>query len=520
MQRPSFVCSSFSSTADCSIDSSCSDEYIKGQGAQQGMEDAGVAVALLKIFCLDKDANFNPTNFEKAMKLYEDIRIKRSHQILDFSKSLGGMQARRATHSADEAQVADNILKGEVLMYGTLPIMLPGATHDYQNDVKRVTQEMDSPVVSAEAAIEALEYLLGAEWSNSHEPKARVVGLNKLLSGQSLSQSDELLTNAHELKTKWTETLIDWLVESLKEHLRRIVAHNEILKKNYTHLNHEEEILGDWASNNCPIVDEVCDSIHIPELDWQQVTVKQDPHRVVLPEIVVSQLREYVRAIADLYNDNPFHNFEHACNVTVSVSKFLSRMSAEKGATLALNDRTYGIAADPLTQFACVFAALLHDAGKSAVEHDAYFLIIFKLTSTNLAKSLRDSDHAGVPNTQLLKEHPRLAEFHQNRAVAEQHSVHLAFEILLDPKYKDLRYSIYSSDEEMKRFRQLIVNIVMATDICDKDLKEWRNNRWDTAFAEKKNEHDDGQGDHENVDLKATIGIEHLIQAADVRYVC
>ena len=79
----------------------------------------------------------------------------------------------------------------------------------------------------------------------------------------------------------------------------------------------------------------------------------------------------------------------------------------------------------------------------------------------------------------------------------------------MDSKYRDLRHTIYNSDEEMKRFRQLVVNIVMATDICDKDLKEWRNGRWEKAFTDEK----------DNIDLKATIGIEHLIQAADVRYV-
>ena len=32
----------------------------------------------------------------------------------------------------------------------------------------------------------------------------------------------------------------------------------------------------------------------------------------------------------------------------------------------ALHSHTYGITSDPLTQFACVFSALIHDVGKSA----------------------------------------------------------------------------------------------------------------------------------------------------------
>ena len=452
-----------------------------GQGAQQGMEDAGVAVALLKVFCLDKDKKFDPTNFEKAMKLYQDVRIKRSSQILNFSKSLGKMQSNRATHASDEANIADNILKGEVLMYGTLPVMMPGAGHDYKDDVKRATQETKMLEVSSEEAIEALGYILGFEEKPAPATaKSIVVRPQELVSRRSSSNPEVSLTNAYKIQSERIDALVDWLVEGLKVHLKRIVAHNENIKNSQPLLTHEDEILGEWSDNRSTIVDEVSEAIHIPEADREHILQEQDPNWVILPEEVVSQLKQYVKAVADLYNDNPFHNFEHACNVTVSVSKFLSRMSEEKGATLSLNDRTYGIASDPLTQFACVFSALLHDA-----------------------------DHAGVPNAQLLKEHPRLAEFHKNRAVAEQHSVHLAFEILMDSKYKDLRHTIYYSDEEMKRFRQLVVNIVMATDICDKDLKEWRNGRWEKAFADEK----------DNVDLKATIGIEHLIQAADVRYV-
>jgi hypothetical protein len=47
----------------------------------------------------------------------------------------------------------------------------------------------------------------------------------------------------------------------------------------------------------------------------------------------------------------------------------------------------------------------------------------------------------------------------------------------------------------------------MATDIFDPELKDLRNKRWEKAFAE---------GEEDTTDLKATIVIEHIIQAADV----
>jgi 3'5'-cyclic nucleotide phosphodiesterase len=64
----------------------------------------------------------------------------------------------------------------------------------------------------------------------------------------------------------------------------------------------------------------------------------------------------------------------------------------------------------------------------------------------------------------------------------------------------------------------------MATDILDKDLKQLQNARWQVAFHEQK---DDGDGkvedpttrDHRcNNPVKATIVIEHLIQASDVAH--
>jgi hypothetical protein len=57
---------------------------------------------------------------------------------------------------------------------------------------------------------------------------------------------------------------------------------------------------------------------------------------------------------------------------------------------------------------------------------------------------------------------------------------------------------------------------VLATDICDKQLKELRNNRWEKAFSGE-----EPQTEEEAVaavNRKATIVLEHLIQASDVAH--
>ena len=88
----------------------------------------------------------------------------------------------------------------------------------------------------------------------------------------------------------------------------------------------------------------------------------------------------------------------------MSVSKLLSRIvapddivsadDAEDKVGLNLHDHTYGITSDPLTRFAVVFSALIHDL-----------------------------DHVGVPNTQLVKENSPVAALYSNKSVAEQNSV-------------------------------------------------------------------------------------------------
>jgi hypothetical protein len=56
--------------------------------------------------------------------------------------------------------------------------------------------------------------------------------------------------------------------------------------------------------------------------------------------------------------------------------------------------------------------------------------------------------------------------------------------------------------------------LLVATDIVDKKLKALRNGRWDKAFSEAAT--DDSAS--EAVIRKATIVIEHLIQAPDVAH--
>ena len=129
-------------------------------------------------------------------------------------------------------------------------------------------------------------------------------------------------------------------------------------------------------------------------------------------------------------------------------------------------------------------------------------------------------DHSGVSNAQLVKENSPEVSLFGDRSVAEQNSLHLAWDLLFDGNYKNFRRCLLSTKAEVSRFRALVVNSVMATDIVDKDLKELRNGRWEKAFQlqddSTKIDSSSSSSSRDAVNRKATIVIEHIIQASDI----
>jgi hypothetical protein len=84
---------------------------------------------------------------------------------------------------------------------------------------------------------------------------------------------------------------------------------------------------------------------------------------------------------------------------------------------------------------------------------------------------------------------------------------------------EDLRGCIYRTQEELDRFRQMVVNSVFATEFFDQELRRDRNKRWKRAFA-LENSYSSFQfcvsslDSADDMDLKATVATEHIVQAA------
>lgn len=306
--------------------------------------------------------------------------------------------------------------------------------------------------------------------------------------------------------------MIDYNVDLLAGLLKQVVARRRVMDMSGCYDDEEppqyhkksNDYLNDDDDDDAPrVIDEVAEVIDIPEFNPSAYKGYVDPESIELGATVMAQLKRYVTIIASMYRNNPFHNFEHASHVTMSVNKLLQRvvtpeirirrrslrlLNAGGNEQLAsdLHHYTYGITSDPLTQLAVVFAALIHDV-----------------------------DHWGISNRQLAKEGAPMAKKYKGKSVAEQNSVDLAWDLLMDEEqFGDLLKTLFRNNKEYKRFRQVVVNVVMATDIFDRELGELRLSRWAKAFdAEKVPGEDPNHGNR-----KATIVIEHIMQASDVAH--
>lgn len=301
-----------------------------------------------------------------------------------------------------------------------------------------------------------------------------------------------------------TQRLVDYNVDILAKLLHQIVVRRTSNPPKMATRARRKTL----HAKRGPVLDEVKDILALPQFDASTFKKNVDPDSIMISPRVHQQLARYVAKIAALYRENPFHNFEHASHVTMSVTKLLSRIvnpnevhnrsGKQHQIAQKFHDHTFGITSDPLTHFACVLSALIHDA-----------------------------DHPGVGNNVLVKEEDPMAIKFRNKSVAEQNSVELAWETLMMDDFEDLRACIYCNEDEFARFRQIVVNIVLATDIMDKELGALRKARWEKAFAKDSangsNSSHEKRGEEDNnkitsINRKATIVLEHLIQASDVAH--
>src|SRR6056300_835026 len=73
-------------------------------------------------------------------------------------------------------------------------------------------------------------------------------------------------------------------------------------------------------------LDEIEKYMNMSTFSTETATAVENFADIQIDPSIVASLKKYVELIAAAYKDNPFHNFSHACHVTMSVHKLLSRI--------------------------------------------------------------------------------------------------------------------------------------------------------------------------------------------------
>lgn len=282
------------------------------------------------------------------------------------------------------------------------------------------------------------------------------------------------------------ERLIFWNSQTLLHVLRRIVAKRQASKKeplSRDEMSELESQIGETKS--------VMRELRKPVTSGFGLNVRKDDAEAEIVDLgdhVESQLIEYVKTIASLNKiTNPYSNFLHASHATMGMQKLLARL-VDPGVVDSQLGR-HRVNSDPLMQFALLLCAMISD-----------------------------TDHKGISNHDLGKEHIFLAELYDHQSVSEQNALDMAWRALMDPEFEDLRRCIYADEKELREFRSVLVHGVLATDMTDKSLNKIIQRRWEKAFnssVPKEAVHEDEAA---IVSRKATAVVEHLMQAAEVSH--
>jgi 3'5'-cyclic nucleotide phosphodiesterase len=260
-----------------------------------------------------------------------------------------------------------------------------------------------------------------------------------------------------------------WIVELLERCLKDLVGHRMANPSSNCASQH---VVYPEYGNPIHEVSEV--------LSVQQSWTKPTPApSVLLVGAVVEQLDDFVAAVVGLHRGNPFHNLNHCGHVVLSTKKLMDSVAN----TYASDTQSFlTLSLDPLTQLAVLFASLIHDV-----------------------------DHYGISNAQLVLENADVALMYNGKSVAEQNSIDKAWNLLLEPRFDKLRECIFATESELHQFRQLLVNMVLATDLFDPSLQDLRLAQYNRAFG-------DNVEEPVEVNVRATVILQLIIQASDVSH--
>eukprot|EP00978_Attheya_sp_CCMP212_P041281 scaffold234656_cov53-Attheya_sp.AAC.3 len=320
---------------------------------------------------------------------------------------------------------------------------------------------------------------------------------------------NEVIDESRQEPSKIVQRLITWNSGMLEKRLVRVLVHREGQSR-------RKQGLSKQRSNMLSLehkVHAVANAVPFPPYNQDaarhysalESSSRGDRNSQYISPQVRGELFEYVTRIASMYQNIDFHNFEHASHVTMSANKLMNEVCFLDGnidpelkgenQDVTCFFSTFGIAYDPLVQLVVVFAALVHDVG-----------------------------HTGVPNIIRMVENPELAKKYKGKSLAENNSIDIACTLLMESDFKNLRKSMFVDDNDMDRFRQLLVNLLGATDIADDDRRTREKGRWTKAFKTISKWEDYWRSasvqnlSSIDVSLQATVVLEQIMLASDAAH--
>ena len=129
----------------------------------------------------------------------------------------------------------------------------------------------------------------------------------------------------------------------------------------------------------------------------------------------------------------------------------LAKMKDSKKLASHLHTYTHGINSDPITMFAILFSAIIHDVVSVFLDlllSSKRCVYIF----LTMPQTDEMQDHPGVSNKQYAIENPMIGERYRNKSVAEQNSLDVAWDVLVDSHFREMREYMFETNDELLRF--------------------------------------------------------------------
>ena len=126
------------------------------------------------------------------------------------------------------------------------------------------------------------------------------------LTGSATTNSKDSSMNILEAESR----VVEWNVDLLQRQLRILIAHRQVKGMKASREANIKSVEIELSHPRTTPLDEVADVLALATYDDKVVAV--DPASIQISDKAMSQLRHYVKTIASLYRQNPFHNYEHA----------------------------------------------------------------------------------------------------------------------------------------------------------------------------------------------------------------